>query len=458
MKSKKLLSLLLIFTLIISLFAACSGGGSNDAGKDEPAPATEGEDTGTEAETPPADKPAASGEKVEISFWYGWGGTEGEAMKKLIQKFNDSQDRIVVIGTEEGDYSKQTTAIAAGNPPDVASNFGHATVPNGVTGQNTPLDAYMEKSGLDASAFVPGAIKQQQYDGVTYAVPLNMHISMLLYNKKILAEAGYDRPPETIQEMEEYFDKLSQIEPTGEIKRLAFYPNLDIYSYAYVFGGGFYNESTGEITPQDPGLIEAMKWNAKMWKKAGGSEKINPFTASLGGWLTAEDPFFVGKYAMTSGGEWVPTFQKKFAPDLDMGIAPMPYDAKHPEKKGAGTVNTSTLYIPKGAKHPDEAWEFINWFMQPENVAEWNAAIGNLPPVLAALDVPVFDNVPGFKEFLEESKNPNLVTFPASPYMADYMNEIGVAYNEVLLGNMTAEQAAKQIADKMVPILEKHKK
>jgi multiple sugar transport system substrate-binding protein len=456
MKKNKSLSIIIVLAVVLSLLSACTKAKTGDNTTTPTAEATNtatSTDAGTAA--PTADVPK---EKVEVSFWYGWGGVEGEVMEKLIKKFNDSQTAITVKGTVEPAYEKQLTAITAGNPPDIASNFGNATVPNGEQGANTPLDDYMAKSNMKASDFVPGAITQQQYNGKTYALPVAMHISMLFYNKDLLAQAGYDAPPETVQQLFEYFDKLSVIESNGAITKLAIYPNLPTYDYAYIYGGGFFDATKNEISPQEPGLIEAMKQGAALWKKAGGSEKINPFVTKLGAGLTAEDPFFTGKYAMTMGGEWTGSFIKKFAPNLNYGIAPYPYDENHPERKGAATVDTSTFYIPKGAKHPDQAWEFINWFMQPENIAEFDAGIGNLTPVIKAIDSPLFNDVAGFKEFLEASKNPNLVSFPASPYMSQYMNEIGVAYNDVLISKISAEQAGKQIADKMVPILAKYKK
>ncbi|MFD0869351.1 Putative ABC transporter substrate-binding protein yesO [Chlamydia abortus] len=431
--------------LAVSLLAGCTSGGKPDPGP-----------TGQVQEKDDGDK---GKDKVEISFWYGWGGPEEQVIKSLIDKFNASQDRIIVKGTLEADYSKQLTAITAGSPPDVASQFGNNSVPYGVDGAMTPLDDYMKKSGITAADFVTGALEQNQYEGVTYALPVAMHISMLLYNKDILAEAGYDQPPETVQQLAEYFDKLNKIEAGGEIKRLAFNPNLPIYDFTYLFGGKFYDEEKQEITPQDPGFLAAMKYNANLWKKAGGSEKLSPFFNSLGAVNTADDPFFTGKYAMMVAGEWVPSFIKRFAPpNFNYGIAPLPYDEKHPDKKGSASVSTSTFYIPKGAKHPDEAWEFIRWFLEPENTAEFNAGIGNLPPVLKAIDQDVFEGVPGFKEYLEASKNPNLFSFPSMPYTPQYRNEIGVAYTEVLDGKLTPEVAGKQIADKMKPVLEKYAK
>ncbi|TNJ61944.1 ABC transporter substrate-binding protein [Paenibacillus hemerocallicola] len=427
-----------VVTVCLAAIVGCSSGG-------KPA-----ESAGTE--------PAKPKEKVEINFWYSWRGAEGEAMEKVIADFNAGQDRIVVKGTLETDQKKQLTAITGGSPPDVANNFGYNSAAWGVQGAMTPLDPFMQKSGMKASDFVPAAIQQTQYKGTTYALPLAMHIRMLFYNKDILAQAGYDKPPETIQQLEDYYDKLNVVEPSGEIKRLAINPNLDIYHYAYMLGGGFYDFAKQEISPQSPGFIKALAFMNGLYQKVGGAEKLNAFYKTFGQSGKPDDPFFVGKYAMVSAGEWYGTMIKNAAPaGFRYGIAPMPYDAETPGKKGSAVVNASTLYIPKGAKHPDEAWEFLNWFMKPQNMAKFDAAIGNLPTTPKAMDEAVFKDVPGFKEFFEASKHANVVTFPSIPFTEQYQQAIVQATSEVFGGKSSPEVASKTIADKMKPLVEQYK-
>ncbi|UOK56135.1 ABC transporter substrate-binding protein [Bacillus sp. OVS6] len=372
MKKKFIFSLFLSIFLIGSILAGCSNEKSG----------------------------ATKSDKVVVDFWYGWTGPEGEAMEEMIKEFNNSQDKIEVKGLSQSDYQKQLTAITGGNPPDIASQFGNNVVPWGTKGAMQPLDSYIKKSDMDMNDFIPAALDTVSYDEKTFAIPIAMHVSMLFYNKDILSEAGFDGPPKTIAEMKDVIDKTSDVKSDGRLNRLGLWPGVDPYTFAYTFGGDFWDPSKNEVTPDDPGVVKSIQLAKDIWSEFG-SENLDRFSSGLGKYMSAQNPFFIGKYAMTIDGEWLPTFIKQYAPNLNYGIAPIPYDENQPEFANSGNINTSVFYIPKGAKHPDEAWEFLNWFAKKENMVKFTAKLGNLPTLNSALNDSAYADVPGFKEFLE---------------------------------------------------------
>ena len=66
---------------------------------------------------------ATAEEKTVIQFWHSMSGTNGEALDKIVQTYNASQDKIEVVATFQGDYytsiANAITAIASGNGPDL---------------------------------------------------------------------------------------------------------------------------------------------------------------------------------------------------------------------------------------------------------------------------------------------------------------------------------------------------
>lgn len=192
----------LIFVFLLVILSGCSG-------KDTPSPGKEsGETKGGDSKKEP----------VELSFWYGWTGPEGEALEKLIKKWNEANPDIKVKGLSQSDYQKQLTAITGGNPPDVASNFGQDVVPWGERGAMMPLDDFIKKDNVDLGDFVPAALSSSQSNGKTYAIPIAMHVSMLFYNKDLLEKAGLNGPPETMGQLKEYITKLSVKENGGKLQ------------------------------------------------------------------------------------------------------------------------------------------------------------------------------------------------------------------------------------------------
>jgi hypothetical protein len=65
----------------------------------------------------------------------------------------------------------------------------------------------------------------------------------------------------------------------------------------------------------------------------------------------------IGKLAMMQQGPWFANMIRQYAPDLDYGAAPFPtYDGNE-----VGFCGQDVLIIPAAARHPNEAWEFIQW-------------------------------------------------------------------------------------------------
>lgn len=58
------------------------------------------------ATVPAANAAPAGGAPVTIEFWYGLGGKLGENMESLIQKFNASQQEVIVKGIVQADYTE----------------------------------------------------------------------------------------------------------------------------------------------------------------------------------------------------------------------------------------------------------------------------------------------------------------------------------------------------------------
>jgi hypothetical protein len=56
-------------------------------------------------------------------------------------------------------------------------------------------------------------------------------------------------------------------------------------------------------------------------------------------------------------GVWMNNYLRRFAPNFDCGIGPWP--AVRPGLENFAVADADLLAIPRGAKHPREAWEFI---------------------------------------------------------------------------------------------------
>lgn len=391
--------------------------------------------------------------KTVVKFWYTWQGPEAEQMEKLIDEFNSSQDKIQVDGLSQGDLQKQLTAIVGGTPPDLAVHYDENRLASWAhKGAMQPLDPYIEKDNYDLSDFLPGALQAVQYEGKTYGLPLGMNTWMLYYNKDLLKEAGLDGPPETIQELKEYSKKLDKTDSKGRLERLGLCtgPHQQ-YIWMYSFGGKMWDPKAKKVTPTDPGFRASVELVADNWKRHG-AKNMDRFQSGFGKYDSAQNPFFVGKCAMTIDGEWLATHIDRFAPDLNYGIAPIPHDEKHPEAKKVGYMNVNLLYIPKGAKNPEAAWEFLKWLTAKEQMLKFDVALGNLAPRKSVVDDPAFDKVPGFDQFAKYAKEHDLKPLPSLPFKEEYLNEIQKQMDQIQRGKISLDEGLKKVEEKIQPI------
>ncbi|MGP4081597.1 ABC transporter substrate-binding protein [Pseudalkalibacillus sp. R45] len=371
-------------------------------------------------------------------------------MKGLIKEFNESQDEIFVKGLSQGDVQKQMTAIVGGNPPDIATHPDENKIASwSERGAIMPLNEFMEKDDFDYEDFLPSARSAVEYDGKTYALPIVMNTWMLYYNKDLLKEAGLDGPPETVQELEEYNKKLSKVD-NGRIERLGIWPALNPYMWMHAFGGKLWDPESQDVTPTDPGFTKMMEMNKRMWDQYD-SEALDRFVSTEGAYDSPQNSFFTGKFAMSFDGEWLATFIKRYAPDFNYGIAPMPYDENKPETKNSGFINVGTVYIPEGSEHPEEAWEFLNWVTEKEQMVKFASGLGNLPTRESAVDDEAFKDVPEYETFMNYIVNGNMKSVPTVPFLEEYLQEIWTVQDEIMRDKVSVDEGLKKIENKIQP-------
>lgn len=108
-------------------------------------------------------------------------------------------------------------------------------------------------------------------------------------------------------------------------------------------------------------------------------------SANLAAFSTAWDAGFAnGAFAVLACPAWMLGHIEEAAPSTSgkWDIAQIP--------GGGGNWGGSFLTIPAQSKHINEAYDFINWFTQPEQMVEVFKQIGNLPSIPAVWEDPAF--------------------------------------------------------------------
>lgn len=381
-------------------------------------------------------KPAGKG-VTEIVYWTGWSGHEFEVQERLITEFNRTHPRIHVHMLSQfgnSGYQKVRIAFAGGATPDVMSTvWADELAGYAMRGVLTPLDDYLRKSGRDVNReFTPGVARMLQIDGHVYGLAVTTNTNFIAYNKAIFASAGLDpnRPPRTIAQLDAAAQACTKYDAQGNFIRYGFRPS-GLNLWAYVFGGGWYDAASRRVTANDPHNLAALQWMASYSKKYD-IQRMEAFRTTFGSDETPSGPFFVGKVAMWSTGEWAAEFIRRYAPSLNWGWFALP--APPGGRTNCTTAGGSVFVIPAACKHKAEAWEFLNWISSPHAVKEFCLGIGNVPPLVAVGRDPAFQRDPLFRFAIAIAQGPNSFGPPPIPIWPLYSREIARVEQAAMLG------------------------
>ncbi|TFW09890.1 extracellular solute-binding protein [Oxalobacteraceae bacterium OM1] len=116
-------------------------------------------------------------------------------MRALVDGFNASQQDVEVVSTTlkwgEPFYTKLITASAVGAGPDVATIHLSRIANLAGGGVLRPIAAdELAQAGLQERDFYPRQQAQARYQNALYAVPLDLHMLVLYYNKTLAGQAG----------------------------------------------------------------------------------------------------------------------------------------------------------------------------------------------------------------------------------------------------------------------------
>ncbi|HVL23135.1 MAG TPA: ABC transporter substrate-binding protein [Thermomicrobiales bacterium] len=384
-------------------------------------------------------------DKVTIDFPYLWTGPEGEAMQKIADDFNASQGEVEVKGVSNPDQQRQLAAMASSNGFDISDGFDNQIGTWADNGAIQALDDFISGSSYDTSDFIPSVLEKMSFDGKTYALPVAVHTTLLLHNTTLLEEAGVE-PPKTTSELAAAIEALTKVDGNGAIQQLGM-QQPDFVSFAYSFGGQWIDDQN-QPTANHEGNIAALQfWVDNVLNKYG-ADNVKRFQSGFGEYASPQNPFYTGKVAMVTDGEWQARFTQQYAPDLKWTAAPIPVPDDKPELEGTSSIASSIFFIPSNASDADAAWAFMQYVMSPDAMRDFTVALANLPTRQSLLKDKAYEEIPGMHYWLESLSSKNLKAMPNVPWGQEYGTEITSTIDEVINLNKTPEQALNELQEK----------
>lgn len=309
--------------------------------------------------------------RVVVEYWEKWTGTEAAAVQSLVDEFNASQDRIWVRRLSVSEIVPKTmVAIGGGDPPDVVGLYSYNVAPFAESGAVFSFDEAPKAFRVEKDEYLPAVRGLLTYEGRQWAGVNSCYTLAAYCNMALFKEAGIERLPGTLDELAECNRRLTRQDGRGALERVGFLPNLPNwwpYVWPVVYNGSLFDAATKKATIASEACISAYSWVqtlAENMGRARAAEFANAYGRTI---HSAQDPFISGRAAMIVQGPWLASFIREHAPNLDYSATPIPVDASvfDPDLP-CGLLEADVLMVPRGCKHPMEAFEFVAWMQRPQ--------------------------------------------------------------------------------------------
>lgn len=308
--------------------------------------------------------------KVNLRFATWDVGEDVDLQQDMIDKFNESQDKIkVTLESYGSEYDTKITAgMGAKDAPDIMYMWNYPQY----KGALEPLDVYLEKEGAEyKDNFYDTLWNYNSADGQILGLPVGYTTHVVYYNKTLFDEAGVEYPKSdwTWEDLQETAKKLTNKET--KVAGFAFSGKPDPYDFEmFLWGNGTsYVDEEGNLKGNldSDESIEVFEMFQNMANEG--------YAITTEGSGTTE--MKSGKVAMFVYGAWGLTPLKEAG--IDYGVVDLP---TFKDGKSVSILSSSGISISNTSKHKDEAFEFLKFWTNEEANLE---RIGFELPVLKSV-------------------------------------------------------------------------
>jgi ABC-type glycerol-3-phosphate transport system substrate-binding protein len=398
--------------------------------------------------------------RTVVRYWEKWTGVEGQAMQRIVERFNSTIGAAQHIWVEYSAVSsiEQRTLIATagGDPPDIAGLYDFIVPQYADQGALRPLDDLLAEFGIDPGEFQPIWLDICRYKGQLFALPSTPYTIALYYNRELFRRAGLDpdRPPQTLAEFSAYAQRLTTRDAEGRIVQAGFTPSMAMlgwwpWIWPCLCDGRLWDGQ--HCTLDTPAGRAAVNWLADL-RDAQGALAMIAFEGTAGAIESAQNPFLSGRIAMVYQGPWMSNWIAKYAPTLDYDVALFPSVTR--ERRNV-FASSDVFVIPTGARHPREAMTFLAYVLRQDVMEELCRNHNKISPFLKpGADFFAGHPNPHIRVFAELAASPDAFSYPQMPMWLQVLDELKPMLNTVLKEPQRANVAIETTQRKVNQIVQ----
>jgi sn-glycerol 3-phosphate transport system substrate-binding protein len=331
-----------------------------------------------------ASRARREGGRVVVRFWYAYGDKVRQVLLGLVERYNASQDRVLVRAVHQGDYfealAKLRTAIVAGSAPALSHVVLEVIPYLASAGALEPLDDYegareapFVEALTQAGSFADGGRSAADTGRPLVAIPFNRSTPIAYANARLL-DAAAVAPPDTWESLVAAAHRLSGRTAGGD-ERWGFEVPISWWYWVALVGqaGGRLADDAGQLTLGGAAGEEALRF----WQRLVREERVMrpPPGRDYQSWQSTNESFLRGRVAMM----WSSTAYVRYLEDnasFPVVAAPLPRHRRASVPTG-GTMFVLVRSAPEDEKRA--AWDFVRWMCRDEQAMAWSTATGYMP-------------------------------------------------------------------------------
>jgi len=352
----------------------------------------------------------------------GWSSSdaENELLTSIVDRFNKSQTEYKASFAPVPNYDQSLqTALAGGAPPDVFY-VDSLKFPDLI--KNNVLAVPAAGAIQDPDDFYPSLRAAFTANGTFYCPPKDFSTLALLYNKKMLADAGV-AVPTNWDELKAAAQKLT--DSSKGVYGMSLSADAARWVAFLYQAGGVVLDANGKMNINTPEAKTALDYYTGLITDG---YAVTPDKVDSG-WNG--EAFGKEKVAMVVEGNWMVPFMKSDFPNVDYGIAELPAGPA-----GKATMAFTVCYgVPKNGAKLDGSWEFVNALTDKEGMQAWTA-LGLAMPTRKSLRDWWLQEFPNLKVFLDGADYSHPWQFgPGFTVVNDALNK---GIKEIVAGQTTS--------------------
>jgi sn-glycerol 3-phosphate transport system substrate-binding protein len=453
-------AMMMVLGLLLVVAAQCGGAPATQAPPPTQAPAAAPTAAAAPTEAP---EPEAM-EPIALEFWHAMGGDLGEVVNELTERFNNSQDEIVVTATYQGSYDDTYNALLAsfdaGTEPNITQNFDLAAQTMFDTGRLVPAWQLMQADVYDPDIFIPAVRDYYSDENGMVAMAFNSSTFIVYYNADMFEAAGLGAP-DAEWTFSDFLDTCDALQDSGVEFCAAFGTVGWYFEQMLANSGGLYFNNDNGRTGRATEVLFNQGQGVEVFSFLTGLMQ-DGYAPILGNtWTESDSVFFTGKSAMlfdsTAGASAIGE-----TAEFEVKTAFIPHSDSS-ERNGIIIGGAALWLIDSGdEKENAAAWEFMKFMAGLDQQRTWHEGTGYYPVRLDAQDDPelitFWEENPNFRTAMDQlfttrttladgSTNYPVLGGRAGPFPA-IRRIIVETYSRVLDDGLSPQDALNEAAEK----------